>query len=324
MAEAFIVLVLVTSPGGGADPTWSAVTGSAQKAIGADAVVLAQAPAQPPSDAEALSLGERVHASAVVEVRWADPEQARALLHIHLPHAEAWVDKEIDFDLQDSPAERGRTLGFAFGSMISSTRGPPEATVHDDSPPDDVVPPTTPEKRPEQVPPIARPSKVAVDMNAIASAGLGGDAEGFGGSLGLRWYAVRPLALRLGAGIRAGTVPSAQASSLAVEGAAGLALRFFTTRGDRPFELGARADFLVIRHELTRTSSATTTRLSRWLSGADFVLEGVWSFTPGVAVVVAPGVEAAFGDTQVFAGKARLATIPVWRAVGEVGIRMTF
>jgi hypothetical protein len=163
-----------------------------------------------------------------------------------------------------------------------------------------------------------------VDADAIASAGLGGNAEGFGGSLDLRWYALPFLAPRLAAGIRAGPVPPAQASCLTVEGAAGAALRLFATGNAHPVELDLRTDLLLIRHELTRTSGSTTTRLTRWLSGADFAVEGAWSFAPGVFVVVAPGVQAAFGDTQVLAGTKRLATIPIWRAVGELGVRVVF
>jgi hypothetical protein len=35
-------------------------------------------------------------------------------------------------------------------------------------------------------------------------------------------------------------------------------------------------------------------------------------------------VQADFGETQVFAGSKRLASIPVWRAVGELGVRVVF
>jgi hypothetical protein len=325
MAEPFIVLVLILSSGGGGDPTWSTVTGSAQKAIGEDAVVLAQAPGEAPSDADALALGEKVHANAVVEVSWADPEQVRALLHIHLSRTPAWIDREIRFDPDDSPAERGRTLGFAFGSMISSARTLEPVTPAAE-PANTVPAPAAAELPTERAPPSPSPrrSAFAVDVDAIASVGVGGNAEGYGGSVDLRWYALPFVAPRLGAGIRAGPVPPAQASCLTVEGAAGTAFRLLATRNAHPLELGLRTDLLLIRHELTRTSGSTTTRLNRWLSGADFAVEGAWSFAPGISVVVAPGVQAAFGDTQVFAGTKRLATIPIWRAVGELGVRVVF
>jgi hypothetical protein len=322
MAEPFIVLVLVLSAGDASPaPTWSTVPASAQKAIGANAVVLLQEAAETPSDAEALSLAERVRASALVEVRWADSSRNKATLRVHVPQSSQWLDRLIEFSDADAPPERGRTLGFAFGAMISQVQHAEEAAPQ--------PPPAPPaEGGQAMVPPARResPRRFGVEAAAVGRLGIGGDAEGVGGGAGFRWYIVPEFALRAGGDVRTGNVPSARATSLAVEAGAGVGWRPFVSSARRPYELGFRADFLLMALNLTRTSAstATTTTATRWINGADLVVEAGWFPLASVGLVGAAGVETAFGDTNVYVGTVRVATIPVWRAVGELGVRVLF
>jgi hypothetical protein len=128
--------------------------------------------------------------------------------------------------------------------------------------------------------------------------------------------------LRLGVGGRIGEVAAAQADASTIRLGGGLAMRVFESAGARPFELGARADLVALHHALARTDDSSSG--SRWLPGADTLLEGAWWIAPDIGFVAATGVEVAFGSTSVLVDGTRVATIPPVRLLLEAGLRARF
>jgi hypothetical protein len=58
-------------------------------------------------------------------------------------------------------------------------------------------------------------------------------------------------------------------------------------------------------------------------SGCDAMLDGSWLFAPSVEAIGGAGIEA-FAPTSIVEGGARIASLPVARAVFEGGLRLRF
>jgi hypothetical protein len=162
-----------------------------------------------------------------------------------------------------------------------------------------------------------------IEASAIGAAGTTGYAGGVGATLGGRWLFAPRFGLRLAGGARVGDVSPAEATSLLVYGALGLAAMPVHTR---QFDLGLRLDALGLRQSVTRpisTAGGAATQ-ARYLPGADLALEAVWFFAEGVGLALATGAEAAFGSTDIVVRGQTVATVPPLRIVGEAGIRARF
>jgi hypothetical protein len=328
---ALTLLVLIASGDGGRDATGPVATSMARavkEAVGGDAQVVIREVPKVPSDDDAIALARELHAGAVIELLWKDPEHRRATLHFHAePGASRWTDREVGFDATDADAERGRMIGFAIASML------PEHAVAAAAPPPPTPPPPAPPPPPEpsrrdaddahgEGPPEP-PGEVlrwlgALDLAAAGS--LGGDATGLGGVLSARWDFAPSFSARVAGGVRGGQVDAAGASSTIWSGAAGLVWRAVPATTTRSLGLAVRLDVLAMQVRLGRDASHATL----WLPGADLAVEGSWMLARPIALFAAVGAEAAFGATDVFLFSRRVTTIPPIRALGEAGIRAHF
>ena len=333
-AAALTLLVLIASGDGGRDVTGPVATSMARavrEAVGGDAQVVVREVPRVPSDDDATALARELHASAVAELLWKDPEHRRATLHFHAePSTSRWTDREIGFDATDADAERGRMIGFALASMLpelaagAAAPPPPPSSPPSPSPP---PPPPEPARRGEDEArsegPPAPPGEVhrwlgAVDLAVAGS--LGGDATALGGVLSARWDFAPSFSARLAGAVRGGEVGAAGASSTIGSGAAGLVWRAIPATTTRALGLALRADVLAMQVRLSRAASHATL----WLPGADLAVEGSWMLARPVALFAAAGAEAAFGATDVFLFSQRVTTLPPVRALGEAGIRAHF
>jgi hypothetical protein len=280
-----------------------------------------------PSDTDALALGDALHADALVEVTWPDADRRRAMLHVHASKgAAAWSDREIDFAANDATPERGRTLGFAVASMIpmpseSSASGSASTSPMPNSSATP-GPAATATPTGAEAPATSEAStRVALELLGIASAGVGGSATAYGGEVGARFRIAGDFALRIGGGMRFGTVSEATATSSTARIDAGVAWDF-AHDASRRFVLALRLDAVLLRHALARTDRDE--HGVRWIPGADAFLEVAWSFTPGGAVVLAAGPEVAFGTTRVVVGDTTVESIPPVRLLATLGLRARF
>jgi hypothetical protein len=310
------VILLLVAQGEANDASTLGAVGASYEIFGSNVDVRVRELEHVPDDQLALSLGTSMHASATVELSW-DHEHRTATLRYHLESIDGYKERTIGFSAADAPAERGRTVGFALASMVP--QGAEQPVSVGASP--------TPDARPPVGPLTHNPHFVgAVEATGAVSTGIGGDAGAEGGSLGIRWFPTRALAVRASGSIRVGQITAAQASSRFYSGGIGAVLLSWPTTSAKPWEVGARIDALLMREELSHFSSDDTVpdEQARWLPGADAAIEGTWYFAPAAGVIGAMGVEVAMGETAVTMHRVQVATIPPVRLLWQLGLRAGF
>lgn len=317
LTDPLVVLVLV-APADVADPSTAAMVSATQRALDTEAIVLTGGAAGP-SDGEALTLGDRVHASNVAVIGWDDVAHERVVVHLH--RSDGWFDRRYAFGPADDPNERGRTLGLILASLISrDDRGeavaplpqlppPPEVANQDE---DEVVVLGSPPLRPP------RAKRWAVDL--AVSGALAGDATNLGPSLSARYEALERFSGRVVTTVRFGEATGAKARTSELLLGGGAAVRVLDVRS---LALGLRSDLFVVREGLERTEGGTRSR-TRWIGGVDILAEWSWGLTPSLAIWGGVGGAAVFGATPIYVGSERVGVLPVLRAVGELGGRVRF
>jgi hypothetical protein len=307
---------------GAKDPTTRAMEKALRTALGADAVVTVRRAAGSSED-ELLTWAVGEHANLLGIVTWSD-EQRRATLRFVHPSEGRWADREIKFDTSDIPTERGRTVGFAFASMVPDDAIPPRAAA----PPTPAAPaPTAPERPivPPSTPPRRAPDRWSLEAGATAASGISGFGGGLGGLAALRYRIAPSFALRVAFTAREGDVSPASATVRTYLGGAGIAWQPWVGPSRR-FGVGARADALLLAHEMVHLSADDTapTHLTRVLPAADLALEGTWRFVEQAGLFVSFGTEVAFGRTDVYVHSRLVAELAAVRVFGEAGVRVSF
>jgi hypothetical protein len=346
-----VVIVMVAADLG--DPSTGALTASAQRAIGPDATLVVRGVDVLPADGEAVALETSLRADAVIEVSWPGTAHDRVHLHVHVRAKEpAWADRDLVFQPSDVPIERGRTIGFAIGSMVpvraeeeppatpppvtteplpSSERAPPPTPPPAPTPPPSPPPPVASTKDapspalPPAAPPSPRSARFGFDVAALGSFGIGGFAGGLGGELGGRlWLTPGIAAVARGSAAR-GDIEIAQATATTLRFAAGLSVDLLSGASTRTFALDVDATLGVDRHSLSRNAVGEHASAgNRWVSVVQLRAEAVWWFLPQTALVPSLGFECAFGSTEVHVDGASVATIPWSRGIAALGLRTRF
>jgi hypothetical protein len=314
--SAIALLAIVVAAGEAQSPVTTALLSAASEASGPGAVVRIFE-VKRPTDPEALRIEREQTARAVVELSWLDTSHLHAVLRIHATVTNRWVDREIDFDATDPIAERGRALGFAVASML------PEA--------DPTLPVATAPtlSHPQESIPSAPLGRHALEVAAAAGTGLGGAAAGYGGTLAVELFLSDAWSAHLEAGVRLGHLPDLDAQEFVSSFGAGATWWVVASTPARPFGVGLRGEALVL-YQLV--SHHRTSGQLEWkgapLPGASARLEGGWRVVGPLELVARGGIEAAFGTVTVDVVPAPAGagpnTIPVFRAVGEAGIRLRF
>jgi hypothetical protein len=123
---------------------------------------------------------------------------------------------------------------------------------------------------------------------------------------------------------RSGNVPLAQASTRTAQLGAGMAVALLPPT--HRFELGARLDAFASYFDASHLSEddLSPDRRSRWLPGADLLAEGGVRISGGAGLMAAVGIEALLGKTEIYTHGSRVAVVPPFRAVAELGFRARF
>jgi hypothetical protein len=264
---------------------------------------------------EAMLAAERDTASDVVAaVTWAGPAKLEARVRLHVRASDRWVERGLTFAASDDLRERGRTLGFTMASMLPDRAPPPRAAQ---PPPAAIATPPAPP---------APPPRLALDLMVMGSLGLGGNADALGGAFAVRralapWLSVRGELMG-----RTGVVQAAEATSLALHLAAGVAVSPLGNPATRRAGLEVRADLAVLYESLGHLSpdDIDRDRQARLVPGGDLVIEGSVRVLGSAAVVLGVGAEVAFGRTDVFVHERKVAELPPLRLVSSLGLRHYF
>jgi hypothetical protein len=332
VTDPVIVLVLLLSADA-SDPATQAVVPALRGPLGADAVVLVQASEALPPDPDAVALARQLHALSTVTVAWEDGARTHVHVRVLLTEGAKRYDYELAFHPEDSPLERGRAIGltatpaltWAIGS--ARRRAVTPAALEPETQPKAPAPEAPPaEAAPPRSPPQGRiTSAVSVDLASCGSVGIGGNALGAGPELGARASVLGGLSLHAVGLLRFGPVEAASATAMSLGAGGGLAVRVAQVGGGvHPLELGARADVLAMQIGLAQDAGGTQVWRSRWLTAVDLLAEAAWPLGPHFALAAAVGVEVTTGPTSVTVGGAPVDTIPVVRAIAELGVRIPF
>lgn len=309
----FVIVVIVASSRAGPAAT-PAIEDAAQEALDPRAVVLVRHVVAA-TDAEALRMRDAATADAVAVVSW--PDGTHAHLHVLPSPSGRWLERDLAFSDSDAPFERGRFVGFALGAMIPPLRDAGRVV--------EAPPAPAPRSPTNPAAPVPADRRGAFDLVALASAGIGGYAGGFGSEASVRFRVADWLGVRAGFGLRIGSIDPLHVQMTTSKIDAGVALRAWHTQGPRPLDVALRVDGLVVQEALSRPLDGDTfSRGSRWIGGMDALVEGAWTFVPEAAFVGALGTEVVFGTTRVVLDDVGRASIPKLRLVGELGMRVRF
>ncbi|AKV02279.1 hypothetical protein AKJ09_08942 [Labilithrix luteola] len=281
-------------------------------------------------DESLLARATAEHRSLLGVVRWDDAGQ-QATLHFVRPAEGQWNDRRIEFEPSDAPAERGRTVGFALASMVpedvaratSPPRpGPPETSQPLSPAPDGPHEQPRPARR---AGPLAESSFITLDACASVTSGIDGFGGGAGGVLGARLRLGGAFRLRLAAGLRAGSIAPAQATTRLLSGAVGLAWQPWLD-ASRRWSAGARIDVLLLHQEVSHLSAddIEPARLGRLVPGASVAAEAAYRLGDQVALVIAAGPEVAFGRLDVVVHDHHVASLAPVSVFVEGGLRVSF
>ncbi|HEX7668300.1 MAG TPA: hypothetical protein VF395_01895 [Polyangiaceae bacterium] len=358
-ASLTILLVVIASGPVGegssedSDAVAPAIARAARDALGPDTKVVLRTLPTFPSAADVQSLGKEVHADAVVEVAWIAPDHLRTIIRVERPNSERFIDRFIDFRAADDLAERNRTVGLAIASMLPDGQATPAAASppekreakaarkvkrgprggakpkSGESPESESPGSAKSPESPESLEPSEQSAPFVLHASHLSGVatlafGVGDHAGAIGGALDFRHALGRTLSFRIGAGARVGEDPPAGVVTRFFYDATGLAWSGWATSNGRG-SLGLRLDALLVLTQFQH-SSAEGAVVNRYklMPGGDLLVEAGYFFTRDVAVVVGGGGEAVFGQTDVFVGGRRSATLGPLHPVAELGLRVGF
>jgi hypothetical protein len=359
-----LTLIVLVGAGQASDATTHAMTAAVREALGPSSHVSVREAQRAPSDAQALESEREDHADAVVEVTWLDAHRRQATLRVHVAQSGRWVDRSMAFRPSDADTQRGRAMGFAVASILPepvdpgvtpevpsapappvppNASSPPQGDASAPAAPNEVAASATPSRdvaadraQGSQTatgePPNASHGhsrtgpRFAVDALAIGASGTEDGANGVGGAAAVHWFVARPLSLRVGGGMRGGSIDAAQASTRVAFASAGLAVHPWVASPQHPIGASLRVDCLLENVALTHLTSTDPNPVQKeqWIVGADALVGGTWRFAEDVELVASAGVEDVFSSGYVSLNGARVATIPPLRLVGETGLRLLF
>jgi hypothetical protein len=314
---------------------------SVQRVLGRDAHVQSELVVDDPPDVETLSRAE--DADGVVEISFSADGQ-KAHLHCYVAREKRWLDREISFgesrgSLRSEISERGRLLGFAVATMyaaepdIDASKSEPDLERSPEAkaalPASAAVPGPSVAKAAgaspaDTVPQRARDPRRAAEFGAVMSSGLGGKAPGIGASAGFRLGLAGPVWGRVFVAGRSGNIPAAQANTRTALLGGGVAIALLPPASF--IELGLRADAFASYFDVSHLSEddVEPDLRSRWQAGGDLVAEAGYRFTPSAGVFLGAGIEALLGRTEIYTHHNRVAVVPPFRAVAELGFRTHF
>ena len=336
-----VVILLLVPPGEAQAPLVTGIVSAASRSLGTSSRVLVDSRAAT-SDDDAVALSDRLHASAVVTLRWL--EGGRVSLHAHWSGQAGWTDRFFAFKDTDAMDERGRTIGFTLASMVQTeVPGAPSALPLPESKREPRAPAAVPspeskrESRPHS--PVAPSPPAAVSpssgswparplaLEASAQVQVAANATTVGAVFRGAFSIAPALSLTAAAGWRTGAMNDIDGQLRVLMLCAGARIPVVPARASRPYEFALLGEGIVSRETVSRTRGVAATETQtdgRWVPGAQFQILGTWFFSSRIAAVAALGAQIDFGGTDVVVNGRTATTLSSFRGLGELGIRVRF
>jgi hypothetical protein len=315
------VLAIVVAAGQAHSAATTALVAAAREAVEPAATVRVSE-AAPPSDSAVLRVEAELDALAAASLVWDDDARLRARTRVHVASTDRWINREITFAEVDTESERGRALGFTIASMLPEGGADIEITL-----------PDTIAGRDTTV------GRHALGIAVVGATGVGGVADGVGGSVDGQVFVADHFSLRAGLIGRAGAIGSTDpavtgpfsGTDVVFGAAAGVVWWPAAPSLRERFGLGLRGDLLALRHQVFMGGPDNRTA-GRMVPGLDVVAQTSVLINAGFELLIGVGGEVAFGNTAVrfvnpsnpAASPTLINTIPVLRPVGEAGLRIRF
>jgi hypothetical protein len=313
MTPAAVLAILVATGQGHAAPT-TAMAAAAAEVIG-DASSVRIVEADSLADAQTLRTEHELGVRAVVALGWVDDTHLRARLRLHAARTDRWIDRELDFSEADTPAERGRALGFAMASMLPEGDPTLPLAITRAEPP----PPSPP------APPLGAN---VVAASFLAATGVDGPAGGLGGRLGYERFVASAASIGVSLAGRSSKIAALDATEVTASAGLGGAFWPIAPAADRRFALAARGEVLLLYEAIEHTGpGGASTWKGRALPGGALSLDATFRATRALELFLGGGAEVAAGTVDVVVlapGAGGSARVPAARALGEAGLRLRF
>jgi hypothetical protein len=249
---------------------------------------------------------------ARASVRWGK-NRSWALVRIKTAEPVRDIERRIEFNPQDDERERGRTVGLALAAMIPEWA----VTGSEPSPPLNQAADSARSTLPTDDPPRWSLALLADGQLGAASAGVGATAD-------LRRWLGDRVALRVAGAWRGGPVTGLEGRSSFSSVSFGPVWRLWGGAELRELGLRLRTELLAEHLQVSRSGTSGPEAQSRWLPGADVLLECVYSLSPRWRLVGVGGTRVAFGRTELLLRGVTQGEIPAVRAVIQVGPELAF
>jgi hypothetical protein len=341
-----IVIGILVAAGQGQTSGTAAMLMTLSEALGPGPSIAVREAALP-SQSEALRMEKELRAEAVVAIieRISSAVgQTNVEVRVHVAQGDRWVSHKVAFHPTDVPVERGRAIGLTVASMLIAEAAvvpavaPAERSAKEGAPENstkvDVASPVSPVSPLANVSTVSAVSsvparttkptelRIAGDLTALATTGLGGPAAGIGAAAHLEVALTELLWSRVGGGAREGSISGLNGQDVAAWFTIGGAWRPTRPSPARPVNFAVLLDGGVVFHDLSHTrADGTTAQSGRILPVAALGVEGAWRIGRSWDAIAALGIEAALGVTDVWVATKPVATIPVVRGFTALGIR---
>jgi hypothetical protein len=340
-----IVLLLLVDPS--PDVATSALTAASIDGLAGRAELVVEHVKSAPPDDQAFARATQLKADVIVEVTWPSGDDSRAHLHAHLRRASPWVERDLGFAATAPAWERGRAIGLAIAAMVPDDEPAPPTPTSPSAPtptspatPTSDTPTTTTTRtamaprtppvrdagtaeRPPSPPTPSAPARVAIGALGELAPSSGGEGFGGGARVDATWALTPRLLARASAGARFEPFPDARAHVSTFGAGGGLALQLFTLADGS--SLVARADLLATYVTVLRDRrDGSTERHGRFVPATALFAEGSLALSTHTSLVVALGLELAFGTTTIAVADGSTFALPRARPLGQVGFRWAF
>ncbi len=269
------------------------------------------------SDSNAETLLNSRPTSAYAWLSWDNLDVHVAHLRCFIPTGNRWVQRDVTFAPQDPDVESGRTLGFVIASIYVEGTEPQRK-------PSAPVPIKTSESKPPSITGSSTSNGSRFVLGGAASLAAPHDMTSMGAWFGIQLALPHTFWLGVAGDFRFGAVEEAQASVRFIAGGLLGTYRVWPRTGRIWF--GPQGFFGAEQVAFTHKSDddPSPVHKSAWIPRLDLLALGNWELSGSSLFFVGFGANYRFGEADVDVRGTTRAHLPLWAAIGRLGIGTRF